>query len=264
MNELGIDFSRWQCPINWLKMVAAWPAFAAVRGGIGEIYVDSYFESNFTALKMYGIPTTAYFVMRPDVKAANQAAWFLKTYKIVQSAGLESDLPLVLDCEIEKDANGNQISGAVISQVIYDIAHAMQDKLGKSIIIYGRTEWFERLVKKRWTNDFDWWIALYRKVNGVIDETNTIPPSPPTYVDPARVKIHQYTDRLLDTAKYGVASKQLDGDRWVGPETLQEYIAAYTGVAPVPDVPDPVVIDLSQEDRITRLETAAVSHGWVL
>lgn len=249
----GIDISRWQCPVNWGKMVSAKPEFAAVRAAIGSIYIDPFFVDSITQFKFFKIPVTAYFVVRPDVKAPSQAAWFLSTYEIVARTGVTVDLPVVLDCEIERNSAGEPVSGKTIAQIIYDVARYMEDKLLHKPMIYSRKEWIDRLIgEKQWLNNYDWWLAWYPKLI-----TNMTRPLPPKVVSADRVKIHQYSDRG-DGLLYGALSKQIDINRWIGPETLQEYMANFTGIEP------PVVIQPNLEDRVNRLEQAAWLHGWEL
>ena len=230
---LGIDISRWQQPINWDKFSAQPVEFVAMRATIGVRYLDAWFKSSYEMALHNRIPRTAYHVVRPDCGAKEQVDWFMQAMGDAVFMDIYSDLPLVLDCEVDAGK-----SPAIIGQVIYDCAHYLEDITGKKPIIYSRTSWVNPYIgAKEWLNDYDWWMAQYGWAGKESQVVNI--PLPPT-IDRERLIIHQTTDRLKG-AKYGASSKQIDGNRWVSEFPLSEYIREYRGENSEPvDAPEPV------------------------
>jgi len=251
--EIGVDISRWQCPVNWEKMAQAKPAFAAVRATIGNIYIDPFFVDSFAKFKLLKIPVTAYHVIRPDVDGTLQAEWFMKAL-----GEHTTELPLVLDCEL-----GDAAQGTRIAQIIFDAMTWLRGK-GKEVMIYSRKTWVDSVIvrvvgKKKWLNEVDWWLAWYPT-----DNTNLTKPKPPEGVDAARVKIHQYRDNG-EGADYGTASKEIDLNRWIGTEQLADYLKVNTVPNPASYVlpyPGSSTHAPTVEERLANLEYAAKWHGW--
>jgi GH25 family lysozyme M1 (1,4-beta-N-acetylmuramidase) len=250
---LGIDISRYQFPIDWDKFASQPVKFVAMRATIGNRYVDPWFKSAYNELYKRKIPRTAYHVVRPDVGAKQQMEWFVSSisdailgYSSEVIYRQMSDLPLVLDCELDCDK-----SPAVIGQVIYDCAHYLEDKTGHKPIIYSRTSWVNpHIGAKNWLNDYDWWMAYYGW--GKESEVLNIP-LPPT-IDRERLVIHQTTDRLKGR-EFGATSKQIDGNRWVSKTPLDFYIASFKDEDANPP---PVIPEYTDAEKLAKLWAA---HG---
>ena len=84
------------------------------------------------------------------------------------------------------------------------------------------------------------------------EQESRIPPDKlplPPAIDRERLIIHQTTQKGNGKA-WGVSSKQIDYDRWVGVTTLDEYIAKFKGDEPEPTLPtEPLTIG----EKVTRL-----------
>ena len=248
IKPIGVDISRWQHPVDWVKMEAAKPAFLVHRATIARDYIDPFFMSSMAECQNRRIPYSAYHVVRCDYSAQSQMVSFISALKL---AGAEkTSLPLVLDCELD---NGR--SPAVIAQIIYDCARILEDTQGKKPMIYSRKNWIETFIgTKQWLNEYEWWIAIYPLTENLPAWYDRIP-DPPAPVELDQVKIHQYTDRGIGS-NYGTTSKQIDLNWWQGDqESLDLYIAKYGGVI-VPPPPQTI------NDRVTALEEAARAHGW--
>ena len=242
---LGIDISRYQFPIDWDKFFAQPVKFVAMRATIGNSYVDPWFKSGYDELFRRSVPRTAYHVVRPDIGAHSQMDWFFSALGDAVNMGQYSDIPLVLDCELDSGR-----SPAVIAQVIYDCAHIIEDITEHKPIIYSRTSWINpHIGAKQWLNEYDWWLAHYMR-GGEMPHSDI--PLPPT-IDRKRFIIHQTTDRL-NGADFGAASKQIDGNRWVSDTPLDFYIAEFRGLT-VPK-PPPVIPEYTDPEKLAKLWAA--------
>ncbi len=93
--QQGIDFSFWQCKINFKKFKNDGICFVIMRAGHGSA-VDSTFQRNYTRAKKQGLKVGCYWYVTALSKTAakKQVNKFLKTIK-----GKTFDFPVFVDIE---------------------------------------------------------------------------------------------------------------------------------------------------------------------
>lgn len=105
--ELGIDVSQYQGDIDWESVAAAGIKFAIIKvagrgyGSSGTLYTDSYYKTNLTEAKKYGIKVGAYFFSQAitEDEAVEEAEMFSELL-----SGISLDLPAYMDYEWERGA----------------------------------------------------------------------------------------------------------------------------------------------------------------
>ncbi len=92
----GIDVSRWQQDVDFVKVAEAGIEFCFCKATEGLTHVDARFAVNWPAIAAAGLIRGAYHFGRPGSDAAGQADFVFDTVRPVSG-----DLPIVLD--LEKD-----------------------------------------------------------------------------------------------------------------------------------------------------------------
>lgn len=95
---LGIDVSKYQGRVDWLRVKAAGYAFAFVRlgyaNGDGSIVADPYFEQNLSGAAAAGLDVGVYLYSYID---SEDHARIAAARALELLAGRELTMPLVLD-----------------------------------------------------------------------------------------------------------------------------------------------------------------------
>lgn len=234
----GIDVSRYQGVIDWGVIKAHVPTvrFVGIRATISWGYVDPFFGSNWKQAR--GIARTAYHVVYPKESVQKQCD------NLLLAVGSDlGELPLTLDVELDHSASPAQIQDTVWRSCLYIEARA-----GKMPLMYSRKQWLEQFLigpgktTPAWLNELYHWLALYL-MSGA---EHPGPALPPKGVDAGRVLIHQTSG---SATPFGVESKELDYNRWQGPEAL---FLEMTGGEP------------TEQDQLAILWREAAAHGWNL
>ncbi|PSM20295.1 MULTISPECIES: GH25 family lysozyme [Nitratireductor] len=90
----GVDVSRWQGDIDWVKLRGQGANFAWIKATDGGDHLDPLFKKNWRAAKAAGIPRGAYHFFYWCRSASSQADWFIRNVPKEKGA-----LPPVLDVE---------------------------------------------------------------------------------------------------------------------------------------------------------------------
>ena len=155
----GIDVSRYQGVVNWQAVADAGYRFAVVRATLGNVKVDETFETNWDGAKSADLLVSAYHVVKPEIAAADQIAFLAN-----ELDGRKTDLPLVLDVELDGGQQPDQITACV-----RDCLRLSEQRFGRKPIIY-TAQWF-------WNNwvqpSSDWaqvdlWVASYGTADAVL------------------------------------------------------------------------------------------------
>lgn len=125
----GVDVSRWQSPIDWVKVKAAGISFAYVKasGCEGVLYRDKAFREHVQSAQAAGLKVGAYHFHGYHDDGAAQAA-----YLHAACSGLVLDLPPALDVEDRTTA----IKGAACLTAIKGCLMELERLFGKRPVLY--------------------------------------------------------------------------------------------------------------------------------
>jgi lysozyme len=90
----GVDVSRWQGQIDWLKLKGQGANFAYIKATDGGDHLDPMFHKNWREAGRAGLRRGAYHFFYWCRRASEQADWFIRNVPKVEGA-----LPPVLDVE---------------------------------------------------------------------------------------------------------------------------------------------------------------------
>lgn len=234
----GIDVSRYQGVINWDVLRQAQKPqpvkFVGIRAGISWGYVDSFFGRNWQEAKAAGIPRAAYHVFYPNESPERQARHFIKTIREANVAGASAyasagsslhetlgELPPVADVELYSGIHA--CTPAVYGKNLQEYLGWIEAFGGVRPVIYSRKTMIDKFVTDgklfEWLSKYDWWLAQYLKDGS----EHPGPVALPVGVNEENAIIHQTSDR---GAPFGVQSKALDYNRWIGKgkRSLEQYL----------------------------------------
>ncbi len=156
----GIDVSEWQGNVDWQTVKQAGIAFAFARATYGATLIDKQFTTNWQGMRAAGIVRGTYHFFVTADDPTQQANLFLKTVGSLD----DSDLPPVLDVELESGTGSNLISG------VQTWLGLVEQGLGRQPIIYtGPSFWNEYMTGG--FGSYPLWISEYEvsapsQVNG--------------------------------------------------------------------------------------------------
>lgn len=225
----GIDVSVWQDDnstaqqMDFHKAKAAGAQFVFIkvseRGGI-----DPDFVYNWKAAKAAGLPRGGYHFLRWDLSALLQAKVFCSMLY-----GDPGELPPVADFEAPAK-DGIYPSNALLLQFL----EAVEDRLGRTPIIYTSPGFWSTNGKVKGTNRFDpiWayyplWIAHYTKAEQ--------PTMPEPWKSVGKKWLFWQWSCTGDGLKYGAESKAIDLNWFNGdPIDFENYLRSVAGDDPLP------------------------------
>lgn len=173
----GIDVSKWQPKVDWVKVKAAGASFAICKGthGLGR---DALFTSHWAAIKAAGLIRGMYHWFSPQQPLIGQAD---NIYKAVGVLGA-GDLPVSLD--IERDGLGADNLANTADDIkatdaqAEQLANLVEERTGKRPLVYSYGPYLDQ--RNIEVGSCSLWLADYRSGPG------TVPPGWDSYV------FHQY------------------------------------------------------------------------
>lgn len=247
----GCDISSWQndpnttAGIDFKKMYKEGMRFVYIRCTLGDTN-DREFFANWQGAKDAGLLRGAYHMHQFNL-GLSQCQRFIT--RIVNDPG---ELPPAFD--LEKGGIGVAKASAVLNRMREAMALIETDMVlwdrpfGTKMMLYTNPDIIQNFLGNNlpaWLLEHELWIANY----GVT--------SPSLGWQYKRWLIWQYSDRI-NGIKYGVESKQLDGDVWNGDyNSLLKFCGLDVPEPPTPPVPSTL------EERVAKLEQLAKDHGWL-
>lgn len=135
----GVDVSRWQGDIDWMKLRTQGANFAFIKATDGGDHLDPMFQTNWRRAKEAGIKRGAYHFFYWCRVASSQAEWFIRNVPKDPDA-----LPPVIDAEYNHDsACKKQLSRAKYVEKIKVFAEMLERHYGKRPIIYTAPDFYE-------------------------------------------------------------------------------------------------------------------------
>lgn len=160
MSKKIMDVSRWQGSIDWAKVAGSVDGVMVRCLGTknGKPYLDPYFEKNYAACKLRGIPVGIYWYSTATTKEAADAELAMLKESCV---GKSFELPFALDVEDKKLEALEK--GALTDLVAYQL-NAVQD-WGVYVMLYTYLSFAENRLYMGGAalKPFDVWLAAYRK-----------------------------------------------------------------------------------------------------
>lgn len=157
----GIDVSHYQGSIDWSRLrnanMGSDPvSFVMIKATEGGTLMDDYFNENFYQARRNGLLRGAYHFLTPDVKAKEQARFFLR-----QAHLEEGDLPPVLDIEDERKWLASGKSKAEIQRMALAWLEEVEEHYGVKPIIYSSYRFRRDILSDKRFDAYPFWMAHY-------------------------------------------------------------------------------------------------------
>ena len=158
--RIGIDVSKWQENIDWVKMKEQGVEFAVIRMGYQkgfdeEVAIDPYFKQNIEGCLNNGISVAIYFssYAKTEEEAKNQALWIRDNigYNYV-------NLSVAFDWENWSSFNSLKMSLTDINNIANSFMNECQN-IGFKPMLYGSKKYLESVWNN--SNNYPVWLAHY-------------------------------------------------------------------------------------------------------
>ncbi len=149
----GVDVSRWQGDIDWVKLRTQGANFAYIKATDGGDHLDPMFRKNWRAAKAAGIKRGAYHFFYWCRVASQQADWFIRNVPKEADA-----LPPVIDVEWNGDSScKRRPSPAQVREKMQVFMDRLEQHYGKRPIIYTAPDFYDDNLKGAFTN-YPFWL----------------------------------------------------------------------------------------------------------
>ncbi|MBE5962219.1 MAG: hypothetical protein E7256_12720 [Lachnospiraceae bacterium] len=162
--QIGIDVSKYQGEIDWVKVKESGIDYAMIRIGYrgmneGTLELDPYFIQNIEAANEAGVPVGVYFFSQAItadevVEEAELVIETLKEYKV--------SYPVVFDTEMVTTyaARANNLTRQQRTDFASMFCKMVKDA-GYTPMIYANTKWMVMGIDLEQLGDYDLWYAYY-------------------------------------------------------------------------------------------------------
>lgn len=164
--RLGIDVSKWNKEIDWMKVKAAGVEFAIIRCGYrgassGALVLDPMYKRNIEGAIEAGIPVGVYFFTQAldEVEAVEEASMVISLIE-----DYDVDYPVFLDSE---SAGGQGRADALDVEERTKIHKAFLETVasaGYETGIYGSRNWLNDEVDMTEVSEYKTWLAEYADI----------------------------------------------------------------------------------------------------
>ncbi|MCA1407657.1 glycosyl hydrolase [Ensifer sp. IC3342] len=148
----GVDVSRWQGDINWVKLRTQGANFAYIKATDGGDHLDPMFKKNWRRAKEAGLKRGAYHFFYWCRTAGEQADWFIRN--VPREAGA---LPPVIDVEWNGESSCKRRPSR---ERVLEKMQVFMDKLerhyGQRPIIYTAPDFYRDNLKGAFPNHPFW------------------------------------------------------------------------------------------------------------
>lgn len=168
ISKLGVDVSRFQEKVDWVKVKASGIDFAMIRLGYrgygkeGRLAEDQYFKKNIEGALAAGLDVGVYFFSQAldETEVREEAAFVLERIQDYQIT-----YPVVFDTEEIKDAEA-RTDGMEKEQVTENCAIFCEtvQKAGYTPMIYANMKWMAFTLDLTKLTDYDKWYADYEDI----------------------------------------------------------------------------------------------------
>lgn len=210
----GVDVSRWQGDIDWVKLRTQGANFAYIKATDGGDHLDPMFKDNWRGAHAAGLKRGAYHFFYWCRSAADQAEWFIRNVPKVEGA-----LPPVIDVEWNHMSNcKKRPSREVVLEKMRVFMDRLESHYGQRPVIYTAPDFYRDNLKGAFP-DHPFWLRSVA--------------AHPSKVYPGRRWVFwQYSGSGLSHGVKGrIDLNVFNGDesawrRWLGDTTRSEVVAA--------------------------------------
>ncbi|WP_115419388.1 GH25 family lysozyme [Ensifer sp. M14] len=134
----GVDVSRWQGEIDWVKLRTQGANFAYIKATDGGDHLDPMFKKNWRKAKEAGLKRGAYHFFYWCRTAGEQADWFIRN--VPREAGA---LPPVIDVEYNGESScKRRLSRARVLEKMQVFMDKLEAHYGQRPIIYTAPDFY--------------------------------------------------------------------------------------------------------------------------
>jgi lysozyme len=149
----GVDISRWQGDIDWLKLRGQGANFVYIKATDGGDHVDPMFKKNWRAAGKAGLKRGAYHFFYWCRTAGEQADWFIRNVPKVDGA-----LPPVIDVEWNGESScKRRVSRARVLEKMQVFMDKLEAHYGQRPIIYTAPDFYRDNLKGAFL-DYPFWL----------------------------------------------------------------------------------------------------------
>ena len=148
----GVDVSRWQGEIDWVKLRSQGANFAYIKATDGGDHLDPMFKKNWRGAEAAGMRRGAYHFFYWCRTASSQADWFIRNVPKVPGA-----LPPVLDVEWNHQSScKKRPSRAVVLEKMQVFLDRLERHYGQRPVIYTAPDFYDDNLKGAFPNHPFW------------------------------------------------------------------------------------------------------------
>jgi len=152
----GVDVSRWQGEIDWVKLRSQGANFAYIKATDGGDHIDPMFRENWRGAHAAGLKRGAYHFFYWCRNAASQADWFIRNVPKDPEA-----LPPVIDVEWNHlSACKKRPSRAVVLEKMRVFMDRIEAHYGQRPVIYTAPDFYGDNLKNAFPNHPFWLRAV--------------------------------------------------------------------------------------------------------
>jgi lysozyme len=152
----GVDVSRWQGNINWMKLRTQGANFAYIKATDGGDHLDPMFKRNWHAAGEAGMRRGAYHFFYWCRTAGEQADWFIRNVPKVDNA-----LPPVIDVEWNGESRcRKRPSRERVLEKMQVFMDKLEQHYGQRPVIYTAPDFYEDNLQGAFPNHHFWLRAV--------------------------------------------------------------------------------------------------------
>jgi lysozyme len=149
----GVDVSRWQGDIDWVKLRSQGANFAYIKATDGGDHLDPMFKTNWRRADEAGIKRGAYHFFYWCRVASEQAAWFIRNVPRDPDA-----LPPVIDVEYNGDSScKRRLSPEKVREKMQVFMDLLERHYGKRPVIYTAPDFYADNLRGAFQN-YPFWL----------------------------------------------------------------------------------------------------------
>ncbi|MBX3597394.1 MAG: glycoside hydrolase family 25 protein [Rhizobiaceae bacterium] len=152
----GVDVSRWQGDIDWVKLRSQGANFAYIKATDGGDHLDPMFRTNWRKSHEAGLRRGAYHFFYWCRRASEQADWFIRNVPKARGA-----LPPVIDVEWNGDSNcKRRPSPEQVREKMQVFMDRLEQHYGQRPIIYTAPDFYDDNLRGAFPNHQFWLRAV--------------------------------------------------------------------------------------------------------